>query len=253
MASCAPGDGAQCAYEDQDASSLVDDASSSNDGAAYMSAEEAKMQFIETVHTYLRKDNAKRELAAQNKELSGELKHLSDQIVKYMINNMILKLPTKRNGDEYLSLKVSTRVKKPSKDEMMRRIETMIRSNEIIDKTPADIMTDIMRPVSTEDSHKLCRKCKKQRKSGSGLKRRHTQSTSSSPSSAAAASTSVHPLNPSTSSSSIEDLGIAKTSTISIREMLSGQQHYQQQPVEDTGELPLKIRKLSTLVAGQDQ
>lgn len=248
--SCMPGDGAQCAYEDQDASSFVDDNASSNDGTAPNTLTEA--QFIETVHLYLRKDNAKRELTAQTKELSGELKQLSDQIIQYMINNMILKLPTKRNGDEYLSLKVSTRVKKPTKDEMLHRIESMIRSNEIIDKTPTDIVADITRPVSTEDSHKLCRKCKKQRKVGSGLKRKHTLSSSS--------ATSPHQLH--ASSSSIDDLGIAKTSTISIREMLSGQQSHQQpsssqQPSaadEDTpGDRPLKIRKLSTLVTGQEQ
>ena len=121
----------------------------------------SESDIVSLVRDYVRFDNAKKTLTQEVKELKGPMKDLKESITRYMTVKNIAKIPIKRNGDEFLEVKVKVHTRKPTHDEMSHVLVELIRSNEVLNKSPQSIIELLTTPIEEEEEYELCRRCKR--------------------------------------------------------------------------------------------
>jgi len=118
---------------------------------------------VSMIKEYLVIDNTRIALRAKAKELRTPMLQNKEAIIKYMADHTIFRIPTQRNGEEYLELLQKTKTKKPTKVEMAQNLQELIRTGTIMDKSAAEIMECICKPVQAEPSYELYRRRKRSR------------------------------------------------------------------------------------------
>lgn len=124
----------------------------------------AEDNIVSNIRDYIRLDNMRARLSEEIKQLRDPSKSLKNFITQYMVSKTIMRIPIKKNGDEFIELKTKVKTRKPTRDEMVNNLRLLMQSNEVLDKSPEEIMETIMTPVPQEETYDLCRKCKRKRK-----------------------------------------------------------------------------------------
>lgn len=124
----------------------------------------AEDNIVSNIRDYIRLDNMRARLSEEIKQLRDPSKSLKNSITQYMVSKTIMRIPIKKNGDEFIELKTKVKTRKPTRDEMVNNLRLLMQSNEVLDKSPEEIMETIMTPVPQEETYDLCRKCKRKRK-----------------------------------------------------------------------------------------
>lgn len=124
----------------------------------------AEDNIVSNIRDYIRLDNMRARLGEEIKQLREPSKVLKNSIMQYMVSKTIMRIPIKKNGDEFIELKTKVKTRKPTRDEMVNNLRLLMQSNEVLDKSPEEIMETIMTPVPQEETYDLCRKCKRKRK-----------------------------------------------------------------------------------------
>lgn len=130
---------------------------------------------VSMIRDYIRMDNTRRGLADEVKQMKEPAKLLKEGIIRYMSTKTIIKIPTKKNGEEYIELKAKTKNRKPTRDEMVYNLRMLMQTNEVLDRSPEDIIEFLVKPVVVEETYDLCRKCKRKR----NTKKKTTDSSAS--------------------------------------------------------------------------
>lgn len=122
---------------------------------------------VGNIRDYIRLDNMRVRLSEEIKQLRDPSKSLKNIITQYMVSKTIMRIPIKKNGDEFIELKTRVKTRKPSREEMVHNLHMLIQSNEVLDKSSEEIIDLITMPVQQEETYVLNRKCKRKRKGSS--------------------------------------------------------------------------------------
>lgn len=188
----------------------------------------AEDNIVSNIRDYIRLDNMRARLSEEMKQLREPSKSLRNAITQYMVTKTIMRIPIKKNGDEFIELKTKVKTRKPTRDEMVNNLRLLMQSNEVLDKSPEEIMEIVMTPVPQEETYDLCRKCKRKRKKTAGCAAVTMQNV--------AASCNVHCLR---------DLMTARAEDTSV--VVTHEQQQQQQQQEGGDQPALRLTEFGAM------